>query len=134
MKSTLTSKYQTVIFLAIIIVGGVWLFVWLNNQVRAMKLSSVKQPIALTGNSICLSYKNANNLQNKECKWGVIANGGEHYALDVSAIPLKEITSTKNAKELHVEGIMVPMDLIEDASWAQYQIIGVIQAQKIKAL
>ncbi|HEY1041568.1 MAG TPA: hypothetical protein VGE63_02485 [Candidatus Paceibacterota bacterium] len=128
-------RYQSLAFLAIVIVLGISLFVWLNKKLASAQFVSTEEPIAVTGKVGCLPQKgDTKTPQTKECAQGMKSTSGEYYALDVSGIPEKEFQRAQKANKINVQGLMVPVEALSSDHWHQYDIVGIIRAQMMRTV
>jgi hypothetical protein len=107
--------------------------VWLITAVT--KGTVVKMPVQISVNGVweCLPHKVTSGPQTLECAFGVKADNGKHYAVNLEAVP-GDVSNTPINSRVRVEGALAPMSSANSNMWQIYPIEGIINAVKITQL
>lgn len=95
---------------------------------------AIPRTVTLQGSLVCLPHRDMSGPQTLECAFGFKADGGDHYAMSASDLPVDFLNSVQTGERIEVTGLMVPIEAISTDMWQKYDIRGIIQvsaAQKI---
>lgn len=110
--------------IAIIILG----FYAFNNYIYTQKQgdNSGKQAYqgTLSGEYVCLPYKDGTDPQTKECALGIKTVSGEYYAINFNLLS-QEPPSLTTGDKFKATGTITPIELLSTDHWQKYPIEGI---------
>lgn len=90
----------------------------------------------LKGTWVCLPHQiTGDGMETMECAYGIKADDGKHYALDLSAatFPSDFMNSLKTNDQVTVSGLVTPIEQISNnAQWSMYDVRGVIKVSSLE--
>ena len=88
--------------------------------------------IVIEGEHVCLPHRNTKGPQTLECAFG-IKTGDFYYSLDFGG-NWDLISGLGTNRRIRVEGLLVPVNEIDNSHWNRYNIQGIIKVRSIKAI
>jgi hypothetical protein len=79
----------------------------------------------------CLPHRDTSGPITLECAFGIKANTGEHYALNLDGLAEKPIDFPTNTS-LKVTGTLIPKDENNSSTWNKYLIAGIVKVKSIE--
>ncbi|XKT74811.1 MAG: hypothetical protein ACJKTH_01865 [Patescibacteria group bacterium UBA2163] len=79
---------------------------------------------SLSGEYICLPYKDASETQTSECVFGIKTNTGEYYAINFFLMSQTH-DPVDIGQRISANGSVVPVERLSAAHWQQYPIEGI---------
>lgn len=90
----------------------------------------------LKGTWVCLPHQiTGDGMETMECAYGIKADDGKHYALDLSAatFPSDFMNSLKTNDQVIVSGLVTPIEQISNnTQWSMYDVRGVIKVSSLE--
>jgi len=132
------SKYRQVlvVVLGVLVIIGLG-FLKTQSQITNILVQSypgVSQsgPATLTGEYICLPHRDTSGPVTMECALGIQIDDGGIYALDTSAIMGDgQMPQFATGSKISVQGVLSTDDSVSHDLWLKYNIMGIMQADKI---
>lgn len=91
-------------------------------------------PMVLEGASVCLPHKDMSGPQTLECAFGIRADDGSHYAISTYGLDADTVMKAQTSARIRAEGHVVPVQALSSDIWMKYDIIGIMQAERLIAL
>lgn len=112
--------------LCVFIVLFVALFYWFNGYIYNQKQEDgiAAYQGTLSGEYVCLPYKDAIEPQSDECVHGLKTDVGEYYAIDFS-LTSQEYPSLTPGDRIIANGRVTPIELLSTDYWQRYPVEGV---------
>lgn len=85
--------------------------------------------VTVSGRITCLPHKNTTGPQTMECATGLLADDGEYYALDLSAV-----TYSAGTERMRVSGHFTPTEALSTNMWQKYRMRGIIAVSSVEPL
>jgi hypothetical protein len=93
---------------------------------------AIPKPVTVEGSYVCLPHKDADGPQTTECAFGLRADDGRYYGLDLSAT--NQLNDAPTESRVQVVGTLVPVEALSADRWQVYDIVGVIGASRVEKL
>ncbi len=87
----------------------------------------------LTGTYECIPHKNPGDAQTLECSFGIKAENGQHYALNLADIDAAHMNTEMNTR-IKVSGLLVPVEQLSSDHWQIYDIKGIMKVDAFEKL
>lgn len=87
-------------------------------------------PITLRGTYTCLPKANTGAPVTLECALGLKTEAG-YYALDLSGIPSVDYPALSGDEHITVQGVLVPIEMVERRPLEHDDVLGIIAVDKI---
>lgn len=87
--------------------------------------ADTQKETSLKGTFVCLPHKGNPDLTTLECMFGIKANDGKYYALDLQG-NTENMDTPMNAT-IEVKGLLVPVEALSSTSWQNYNIVGIMR-------
>jgi len=98
----------------------------------ASPASDIYMPATFTGVTACLP-PSATSTQSSECAFGIRAQDGNYYALDMIDI-VPEQRLSKTGIRVSVHGMLVPIEAISSDVWRKYDVKGIVHVTEVTKL
>lgn len=82
------------------------------------------------GEFTCLPHRNTSGPQTLECAFGLQADSGDYYALDLSAVA-PDASAYPMGEYYTVRGLITPVEALSSDFWQKYNIRGIIRVAEI---
>jgi hypothetical protein len=123
------------LFFGLIMTG----FIFSNNvqpQIHNPTEMPVSTPVtpgkaSLQGEYVCLPHRDTKGPQTLECAFGMKAQDGNYYSLDMSAVTFPA-GMINTGDMISVEGQLVPVEALSTDHWQKYNIKGVVRVESVE--
>jgi membrane-bound inhibitor of C-type lysozyme len=89
--------------------------------------TNTTQQTSMSGTYVCLPHKNTSGPTTMECAFGLKADSGYYYALDMSGLSQTVTNALQTGQHITVIGTLVPKETISSNLFDIYNIVGVIR-------
>lgn len=123
----MTYKEITTIFVLILFVAVVGYFTQTSssNENVLDPLDATPQSVTLSGTYTCLPFLNpADGLTSKICKFGLLTDDGEYYAVNFGA-SANAMEQFKSEAHITAEGFVVIKEALSSDEWAKFNMKGI---------
>lgn len=93
---------------------------------------AIPKPVTVEGRYVCVPHKDADGPQTLECAFGLRADDGKYYGLDLSAT--NQLNDAPTESRVMVVGTVVPVEALSADFWQRYDIVGVIGVSRVEKL
>ena len=94
-------------------------------------LGTEPREATLSGALACLPKKGSDGPQTLECAFGVRADDGYHYGLDISALD-PGVSALPIGTRVVLAGTLVPIEAVSTDQWQTYDIRGIMSARSLE--
>ncbi len=129
-----TQRYLFTILVCLILAAVVLVFIKLgfkNNSLPKPGNESYPSPTntetqrsSLSGEVICLPHKDQTGPQTLECAFGILADDGNNYSLNLGLMP-QNPPEFKIGDTIKANGTMTPIEMISSDHLQKYDIVGI---------
>lgn len=107
---------------------------WLIYDFERGAYSPIPARSTTAGTYTCLPHRDTSGPQTMECAFGLRADSGEHYALDMGLMSSTAWMEMPTGARVRVSGVMTPIEMLSTDQWQKYDIVGIISATAIEAI
>lgn len=133
----MTRKIIWLVVLVIVLLLVVGLFKNLGWKIGPNTDDAIPTPTAvettLEGVFTCLPHRDSSGPQTMECAFGLKADDGKYYALDLSSTSQSAFDQPMNTR-FSVTGILVKAESLNTDFWQKYDIVGIMKVESYEEL
>jgi hypothetical protein len=108
---------------------------WLIQDMTKGSYTALPERRTIDGTYVCLPHKNTAGPQTMECAFGLRAEDGTHYALDLTILRESDaIPGLITEEPVRIEGTFVPVEHLRTGQWSRYHIQGIIRVTSLTEL
>jgi hypothetical protein len=102
------------------------------NDGSDIDVNEPPQEVTMSGETVCLPHKDTDGPQTMECAFGLKADNGNHYALNMTQVQNGGMIGFDTGMRMTVTGLLVPIEQISTDMWNKYDIKGIVSVTSVE--
>ncbi len=93
--------------------------------------TTLRERRTITGTTECLPHRDTTGPQTMECAFGLKADDGKHYALDLMLLATSELMNQPTNERVTLEGLYTPIEELSTDHWQRYNVEGILTVTSV---